>query len=238
MAAVASYKSRLYVGTQRFSAFASGFNIESMSDMLDVSSLEDQAKVFIPGQFGGTGSIDMMLDTAYATQSQFTTLNTWIGTPQVETLGPSGAAITNEVWMVTANQSNVSMASAVADKVTAQTSITHDGAIDRGVIIAAETAITIDTNGTSVDNGASTANGGVAHLHVTAYSGLTSNSVIVEHSTNDSIWTTLGTFASVTGVTSERLVIAPGTTVNRYLRIRDDVTGAGSCTRAVAFARR
>jgi hypothetical protein len=156
----------------------------------------------------------------------------------VETLGPSGAAITNEVWMVTANQSNVSMASAVADKVTAQTSITHDGAIDRGVIIAAETAITIDTNGTSVDNGASTANGGVAHLHVTAYSGLTSNSVIVEHSTNDSIWTTLGTFASVTGVTSERLVIAPGTTVNRYLRIRDDVTGAGSCTRAVAFARR
>jgi hypothetical protein len=42
----------------------------------------------------------------------------------------------------------------------------------------------------------------------------------------------------VTGTGSERLVIAPGTTVNRYLRIRDDVTGTGSCTRFVSFARR
>jgi hypothetical protein len=115
--------------------------------------------------------------------------------------------------------------------------ITSEG-IDFGVVIDPETAITVDTNGTAVDNGASTANGGVAHLHVTAFSGLTSNSVIVEHSTDNAAWSTLGTFTLVTGTTSERLLITAGTTVNRYLRVRDDVTGTGSCTRIVTFNRR
>jgi hypothetical protein len=33
-------------------------------------------------------------------------------------------------------------------------------------------------------------------------------------------------------------VIAPATAVARYLRVGDNVTGTGSITRAVAFARR
>ena len=112
-----------------------------------------------------------------------------------------------------------------------------DGQVGYGVIIDPLTAITVDTNGTAVDNGASTANGGIAHLHITAFSGLTSNSVIVEHSTDNISFATLGTFTLATGLTSERLVIAAGTTVNRYVRVRDDVTGTGSCTRIVSFAR-
>jgi hypothetical protein len=96
----------------------------------------------------------------------------------------------------------------------------------------------VDTNGTSVDNGAATANGGAINIHVTAFSGLTSDSIIIEHSTNDSVWNTLATSTLVTGLTSERIVVAAGTTVNRYLRVRDDVTGSGSITAQVGFARR
>jgi hypothetical protein len=76
-------------------------------------------------------------------------------------------------------------------------------------------------------------------MHVTAFSGLTNNIVTIEHSVDGATsWNTLVTFATYTGITSERVVVAAGTTVRRYLRVVDNVTGAGSTTRAVAFARR
>jgi hypothetical protein len=61
--------------------------------------------------------------------------------------------------------------------------------------------------------------------------------VTIEDSADGSTnWTTIGTFATVTGLTSERLVIAG--TVRRYLRVVDNVTGTGTNTRSVALARR
>jgi hypothetical protein len=115
-----------------------------------------------------------------------------------------------------------------------------DGAFDVGVFLEdGGTAVTVDGNGTARDNGAATADGGVAHIHVTAFSGLTNNAVTIEHSVDGSTsWATLVTFATYTAVGSERVVVAPGTTVRRYLRVVDNVTGTGSTSRAVLFARR
>jgi hypothetical protein len=129
-----------------------------------------------------------------------------------------------------------SISSAVAATVDATLTTQTTGDTGYGACLATLAAITADTNGSSVDNGASSANGAVAHLHVTAYSGFTSNAIRIEHSTNNSTWTTLASFTSVTATTSQRLAITG--TVNRYVRLVDDVTGSGSCTRLVAFARR
>ncbi|NBR00684.1 MAG: hypothetical protein EBT97_09605 [Actinobacteria bacterium] len=230
--------SRLYVGLLNFSGYTRSYSHQYQSEMLDVTVLTSTSKEFIPGQESATFSADMLLDNAATATSQFGILYTAKSTPQVVTLAPSGTTRGAETWQLLANETNFSTTAPVADVVSAAVQFQADGLIDPGVILDPETAITIDTNGTSVDNTAATSNGGVAHLHVTAYSGLTSNSIIIEHSTNNSTWTTLATFTLVTGTGSERLVIAAGTTVNRYLRIRDDVTGTGSCTRFVSFARR
>ena len=230
--------SRLYVGLLQFSGYTKGYNLAYQSEMLDVTVLTSTSKEFIPGQESATFNVDMLLDNAATASSQFGILYTAKSTPQVVTLAPSGTARGAETWQVQSNELNFNTTAPVADVVNATVAFQSDGLVDPGVVIDPETAITVDTNGTSVDNTAATSNGGVAHLHVTAYSGLTSNSIILEHSTNNSVWTTLATFTLVTGTGSERLVVAPGTTVNRYLRIRDDVTGTGSCTRFVSFARR
>jgi hypothetical protein len=230
--------SRLYVGLLQFSGYTRSYNLSYQSEMLDVTVLTSTAKEFIPGQEMATFNVDMLLDNAATASSQFGILYTAKSTPQVVTLAPSGTARGAETWQVQSNELNFNTSAAVADVVGVTAAFQSDGLVDPGVVLDPETAITIDTNGTSVDNTAATSNGGVGHLHVTAYSGLTSNSIIIEHSTNNSTWTTLATFTLVTGTGSERLVIAPGTTVNRYLRIRDDVTGTGSCTRFVSFARR
>jgi hypothetical protein len=236
MAFTPGFNSRFFVGSQRWSLYARAMSATVSAEQIDVSSMEDLARVFANGQKNGTAQLDMMLDGVGA--GQFALANTWQSTQQPLTLGFDGCDLSDVVWLIAGNQSSATIGDTLNDVATIGISVQPDGPIDWGVMIAAEGAITVDTDGTSVDNGASSANGGVAHLHTTAYSGLTSNSVIIEHSTNNSVWATLATFASVTAVGSERLVVAAGTTVNRYLRIRDDVTGTGSTTRAVSFARR
>jgi hypothetical protein len=231
--------SRYYVGPQRFSVFGKSLNCEVTCNQLDASSTEDVAQVYVNGQKNGSASIEMMLDTAYVATSQFTTLNTWQTTPQPVTVGFSGGALGSVAWMLLGNQSAVTFGSSVGDLVSANVTIQPDGGIDWGQVIAIEAAITADGNGTAVDNGAASANGGVAHIHSTAFSGLTSNDVRIEHSVNGSTsWATLATFTQVTGVGSERVVVAPGTAVRQYLRVVDDVTGTGSHTRFITFARR
>jgi hypothetical protein len=237
----AGLTSRYYVGPQRFSVFGKSISVEANVAQLDVSSQEDVAQVFIYGQKNGSASIEMMLDTT-TTALQFTTLNTWQTTPQPVTVAFDGAALAaTNVWLLLGNQSSVTYASGASDMVTANVSIQPDGPADWGQVIAAEAAVTVDGNGTAVDGGAATTNGGVAHIHSTAFSGLTNNIVTIEGSADGvSSWATIsgGTFATITATGSQRLVIAPGVSVPRYLRVVDNVTGAGSHTRFVAFARR
>jgi len=237
MAFAPGFNSRYFVGSMRFSAFAQDFSVTTETAMLDVSTLENASKVFIPGQSGGNASSAMFLDAAYAAQSQFAIVNTWLGTPQPVTLCPRGATLGYECQMVLGNESSATASVAVADAVKMDVQLVCDGGLDFGYVIEAETAITTDTNGAAYDYTAASTNGAVAHLHVTAYSGFTSNTITIEHSTTGvGSWSTIGTFTTVTGVTSQRLVIAGS--VSRYLRVVDAKVGTGSCTRIVTFSRR
>jgi hypothetical protein len=241
MAFIAGLNCRYYAGPLRFSVFGKSVNAEATVAQLDVSSQEDVAMVYINGQKNGSASIEMMLDTT-GTALQFSTLNTWTTTPQPVTIAFDGATLAaTNVWMLLGNQSSVSYGSTVGDMVAANVDIQTDGPADWGQVIAVEAAVTVDGNGTAVDGGAATTNGGVAHIHSTAFSGLTNNIVTIEGSADGATgWATIsgGTFATITATGSQRLVIAPGVSVPRYLRVVDNVTGAGSHTRFVSFARR
>lgn len=237
MTFVPGYNSRYYAGPIRLSVQGRSFSSNVNVAQLEVPS-EGRAKSYINGQRDGSAQIDMALDTAYAALSQYTTLLTWRDTSTPVTFGMDGVAAGAATWMLDAVQSSLSVSSEVAGTVDVSVQMNASLGVDWGAVIAAETQITTDTNGASVDNGASTANGGVAHLHVTEFTGLTSNDITIEHSTNNSVWATLATFTQYTATGSERIVVAPGTTVNRYLRVVDNVTGTGSTTRLVAFARR
>lgn len=239
MAFANAQQSRLWLGNLRISAYSKGATLTWPTDMLDVSTLEDTAYQFIPGQDTSTWSTDLLFDTATGTNSLSEVLSNWkAGSDLPLTFCPAGTTAGSLAELVAGIETQLTPSStpnaAVGLSVSAQT----NGLTDFGIILDPSTGVTADGSSTAIDNAASSANGGVAHLHVTAFSGLTSDAIIIEHSTNNSVWATLGTFTTVTGVTNQRLVIAPGTTVNRYLRVTDDVTGTGTCTRVVAFARR
>ena len=234
MAFVSSQKSRVFAGSFAYAAYARSYQAATTTTMLDVSTLADTAQAFIPGQTDSTSSIAVLYDT-----TSFAHGATWRSTETLPvTFAPSGTALSDECFMADSILTEFSTNAPLADVVAGNLSTTNTGPAVVGEVIAAFAAITATGNGTSVDDGASSANGGVAHLHVTAFSGLTSNTIKIEHSANNSTWATLGTFTAVTGTTSQRLTIAAGTTVNRYLRVVDTVVGTGSCTRIVTFARR
>lgn len=229
---VSATKSRVLAGTLSASCYSRGFSLSSGVDMLEVSTLCDDAKVYIPGQESSTASFTLIYDEAQAAHA-----DTWATATKLPvTFLPGGAAVGDAAFLIDSIRTEYSTTTSVTGTVDASISTTTTGDTGYGACLAALAAITTDTNGSAVDNAASSSNGGVAHLHVTAFAGLTSNAIRVEHSTNNSTWATLGTFTTVTAATSQRLEVTG--TVNRYLRVVDDVTGTGSCTRLVAFARR
>lgn len=151
---------------------------------------------------------------------------------------PMDDTIGNPARLVSARESEYTEKQAVAGLVELNATIMSDGGADPGFSQKALSAETSSTNSTSIDNAASSSNGGVAHLHVTAYSGLTNAIFKIQHSTDNSVWADLATFATITAVGSERVVVATGTTVNRYTRAISTLSGSGSVTWQASFARR
>jgi hypothetical protein len=106
-----------------------------------------------------------------------------------------------------------------------------------GVVLHPETSLSATTNGTSIDNGAATTGGWHANLHTVASSGGTW-AFTIEHSSDNSNWSTLGTFTGDgSAIAAEYLTSADGVTVNRYVRFVATRT-SGTVTPVVVFCRR
>lgn len=244
MTFLTAHQSRASIGLLHASGYIRGWSGNSTSDMLEVSTIADTSKQFITGMTESGVSFDMILDVVASTNSQFNVLTTWKSASATPLdIAPAGYATGNVVFMMNALETNVTTSAEKSGTVDASVAAIGNGADDWGISVEDYTGITITTNGTARDSGVvgGSANGGVAHLHVTSITN-TSDIITIEHSTTGvGAWSTLVTFATATtaaGPTSERVVIAPGTTVSRYLRVVDTVTGAGTTTRQVSFARR
>jgi hypothetical protein len=113
------------------------------------------------------------------------------------------------------------------------------GQVDEGLILQELEAKTSDWNtegAESVDAGALSSDGGAGYLVVTAFSGFSGFIAKIRHSADDVTYADLITFDDVTaGPTAQRKTVAG--TVNQHLAVDGDVTGAGSVTALIGFAR-
>lgn len=95
---------------------------------------------------------------------------------------------------------------------------------------------TVTGTGTSVNNGASSANGGRGNFHILPPDSVTGTWTLkVQHSTNDSVWSDLITFTQI-GATWTQSVEVTGT-VNQYLRASWTEDASGSIRFVMGFAR-
>lgn len=230
------------VGAYDLSTFFTSASTMNNVDVVDSTTFGSANKSYVVGQKEGTvsfeglwtgvaGEVDAVLIAALAND-----------TPTVVTVGTEGAGIGRRAKLLHANETSYEVSSAIGDLVSISAEAQATEGLDGGVLLAAQQSVTGTVNNTSVDNAASSANGGVAHLHVTANTRDGAATMKVQHSSDNSTWVDLVTFTNTTAstVTSQRVVVAAGTTVNRYLRAQvSSFSGStGSLTITVGFARR
>lgn len=222
---------------------SSYFNDASISrsvETAETTSFGATAKSYIVGLADGTISLSGMFDgSANAIDAEITdVLGDNAGS--VISISPSGStAIGTRILSATGKLTSYDVSAPVGDVVAANAEFQADAGIGNAVSLAALATITTTTTGASVDNGASSTNGGFATLHVTANTMNDATVCKVQHSSDDVVFVDLVTFTSVATiiVTAERKTVANGTTVNRYLRAVATPAGAGNFTYHINFAR-
>lgn len=176
---------------------------------------------------GSANAVDEIIATALQTN------------PEVITFAPEGLTVGSRVVTMNAIETSYEVSSPVADVVSVSVEAQTTDRIDRGVSLANLGAVSSTGNGTANDNSASSANGAVANLHVTANTRNGSTTFKIQHSADNATWVDLITFSAVSTATktSERLAVAG--TVQRYTRVTYTLAGStGSITFHANIARR
>lgn len=137
---------------------------------------------------------------------------------------PSATALGQPACALQAKQINYDPKRSAKGELTFQTNADGEGfAMEWGILgTPGVRTDTTATNGTSIDNAASTAFGLQAYLQVMSVTG-TSVTVTVGHSTDNVSFSSLVAFAAATSGGSpqvQRVSVSNATTVNRYLRIQ------------------
>lgn len=222
------------------SSYFNDVSISRSIETAETTAFGASAKAYIVGLIDGTLSLSGMFDgAANAIDAEITDV-LGVNAGAVISVSVSGVTtIGTRMISTTGKLTSYEVTAPVGDVVSANAEFQADDGIGNAVSLAALAAITTTTTGTSVDNAASSANGGFATLHVTANTMNAATVCKVQHSSDNSTWADLQAFTSVpsTTVTAERIKVANATTVNRYLRAVATPAGAGSFTYHINFAR-
>jgi hypothetical protein len=217
----------------------------AMAEPVDTTTFGSANKTYAVGMKDATVSFEGLWDGSTDAVDEVLTEAVTATADKVITVGSEGAAIGRRAKLINSIESSYEIKSAVADMVTISAEVQASGikgGLDGGVLLAAQQTVSSVTANTSVDNAASSANGGVAHLHVTSNTRDGAATIKVQHSANNSTWADLVVFTATTSTTptSQRVEVAAGTTVNRYIRANvSAIAGStGSVTITVGFARR
>ena len=242
--------SKVYLDEFDMSAYLNSSDVGFDQDTADVTTYGATSRAFIASQASGTLSFAGLVDatnTAGTSDKEFEAI---LGstTHPVLTVAIEGGTIGNRAVIARANETSYTMATPVADvnSLTADFQCSADPANNVEFGVASAVQLTTGAsiahgslgNLASVDNGASSTNGGAGLLHVPANTVDGATTIKVQHSADDAVWVDLVTFTAVGASTITSQLSAVTGTVNRYLRVTASTAGSsGAITFMVSFAR-
>jgi len=215
-----------------------GCEITMTRENADDTAFKDVFRSKVSGLGDGSVSLDGFYNAAAGGSDAV--IQPVVGTgSDIFTCAHEGDTEGNIVYMAQLDIAAYSVAATVDDVVKAtMEGVAKTRGIERGVSLHALGAETSTGNGTIVDNGASSASGGSAFLHVTAGAGFGTVDFDVRHS-NDNFSADDNSLAAFTQVSaanaSERITFSG--TVERYLRIAFTLTTTSSVTFHVGVVR-
>jgi len=224
------------LGATDLSTYLTSADLAADLDTADTTTFHATWKSAIAGTAGGKLELAGLYDPGVADLA-----TVFGGDPgSVLTYCPAGAvALGDMARLLSVSEIAYAESSPVGGVVAVKASTMADGEIGFGNVIhlLAEETSTVD--GTTVDLTAQSTTGAIAHVHATAVTATDTFDITIEDSsTGSSGWATVGTFASITAASAERIVIAG--TIKQYVRVVTtvtDVSGTPAITFLVAFAR-
>ena len=225
MAFVHGKDSVVYVNENNFSMYFNNADATRTSDVAETTTFGAGAKTFVSGDKDGTVSLTGLFDaTADAT------LQPLLGGADFDFfLGINGQS--GQCVFGAGNITNYGVSSPVGDAVATSIDVQSDNGLFNGAVNFNGTDTTTGVMGSVVDNGASSSNGFGAIAVCTAVSGTSpTHDIVVEHSADNVTFTTLITFTQITGATSEVKTVSAGTTINRYVRVKNTIGGSSTPT--------
>jgi hypothetical protein len=232
----------VFLDAYDFSTYFNNVSASTSIDTAETSAFGTSAKSYVVGHRDGTVSLSGMFEATESTGTdQYFATALGSATKIKLIVAPEGHSNGAGAIMLQADDTSYEVSSAIADIVQASAEFQSTDAVEHGVILSSGAAVSATGNGTGVDNTTSSLNGGAGFLSVPVNTRNGNITVKIQHSADNSTFADLVTFTVVSSTTktSERIEVASGTTVNRYLRVNYTVAGStGSATPVVAFTRR
>lgn len=238
----------VYIDEFDLSSYFNDVSVSLDNDVAETTAFGDTNKAFILGTRGGTLSMSGMWasDTDGSDEELIALLGN--ATTPILTVRQGAAAIGSRAIIAQANETSYAITNPVADVATvvADFECTPNQvsnltfALAGGVQLTAGASIAHGSLGdlSSVDNAASSANGGAGTLHVPTNTVNGNTTIKIQHSANNASWADLISFTVIGASTKTSELKAVSGTVNRYLRATASTAGSsGSITFMVAFAR-
>lgn len=232
---------RVYANGYDLSAYLRSASVTREGDTAEVTTFSNNgAKSYIAGLANGmltaaglfdpaanVGSNDI-LRNALGGDASGNADNVWIVWPQGDTRGNAGLAML-------ATGTKYAVNTPVNDVVDVQAEATSSVGVDNVTSLLALSSKTGTGAETSVDNAASSANGGAAYVLATTGTAFTSATVKVQHSSDNVTFADLCSFSITAENTAARATFTG--TVNRYVRANITAFSGTNLTLNVAVAR-
>ena len=238
----------VYIDEFDLTEYFTDSSIALNNDVAETTAYGDTNKAFIAGQRSGTLNLSgLWSQTTDGSDEELQALLGNATTPLV-TVREGTAAIGGSAIIAQANEINYAITSPVSDvaAITAYFECTPNQISNLTFALASAKQLTAGASIahgslgalSSVDNAASSANGGAAILHVPTNTVNGNTTIKVQHSANDASWADLISFTAVGSSAKTSEIKAVSGTVNRYLRVTASTAGSsGSITFMVAAAR-
>jgi hypothetical protein len=230
---------QIIVGGYDLTADLNKVNIDDSRKMHSTLSFNDDVEKFIPGQrMAKLAHAGFM--NAVAAQSH----------PVLKGLAVDGVVgifvgqntdpvVGDPVYNLLTQQQNYQVAPQVGQVIPFQANFANRGErAGWGVALAVPVSFTNSTNGTGVNNGAASSNGGAAFLHILQAAGSDTYTIVIEDSNTGAFGgeeNTIGTFTlDASELGSERLALSG--TIRQYVRFKATRTGSTGDTVRLAIA--
>ena len=224
MAFVHGKNTKVFYNGYDLSSYLNAISIARTAEQADTTTFGASYKTFVAGFTDGTVSLGGYYDGDAGAIDALLAASLGSDTPGVLTFSTQTAdAVGDVAYQASAKTTSYEVTSSLTEAVSISAEVQCSGQVDRAIVLHAHEAETSTAADASVNNGAASTNA-IAHLHVTAASADDTLDVIIEDSPDDSNWTTLGTFAQVSAIGSERLTITD--TVAQYVRASWTIAGS------------